>query len=780
MSADTLGATLSKVVDTLRVAATTDSSGGAAWWGLAERAAAVIGVTAMGVLAGAWLGVKWVIRKLAERSDRKVFGGDYLILRRDAQRDGSFDTKGLTSLRTAIRVRSDELSQMVRRSVQEEMRQETSRLAAGSASVSYGEILAGAPLLMPCGTVTLDGTPRLEVAGLVKESAEARIPIDRSAPGYQRTLLLGKAGEGKSLLCLQAKYKLMNSQSGQAPWCLVISARDFEGDRPHDSDIGSREWCGRRIADRYVGGEPSPLEVRLLSELADSSAVLIVDGLDEIGQLLTYAELQSLLSSWLFARVAIATARLSFYYSHLLSARPLDGMRLLLLGTPTEASRKAFVRALCGRQRNADPGKVCALVLDMLGRLPSMAELTKTPLLLLMAAEVAAQAPEGPPFLDAIGVYERFVQEFVTKEVERSHKRISPTLMNHLVEDVAWLAFSSRNTQAGLPRVGQAGLRACIAQTFGSGDQDALDHIANALSTSALLSVPPSDRRGGGVVFNHETFAEFLIARRLYAWLLGDRSTGSDFFEHIETPEISFYVKEYLARLRAESEALRAGRVRLSQLVEDLSRARQSATDETKARLAAFALGQAAYYLGMVAGPEERKTLREFAHGETDFWVRRAAAIGLAMGGDASDYHALIDEMRGGIEAGDYTLSRKSIAMDLGFYGDQPFDRLDPSRDCGGEACRRLVTRVAHQARFAVEFANWRSDLFDLVYLGKYRSESKREFESVLREVRGSLEESLAVIEATSENSKYPEIREVREMLACFDVVPGAAGGDLP
>jgi len=204
---------------------------------------------------------------------------------------------------------------------------------------------------------------------------------------------------------------------------------------------------------------------------------------------------------------------------------------------------------------------------------------------------------------------------------------------------------------------------------------------------------------------------------------------------------------------------------RLKRNLDSLLAAREGTTDEFTARNHSFMAGQMAYYLGMVVDDSTYSSLYDIATLETEFWIRRAAAIGLAFGGYPAALNRLIDEMKDAIAGGDFCLARKNIAIELGFYGDQRLDPRDPTLDLGGQSCERLVTRLCSELCSDAEMPNRRMALFDIIYLSQHRSVSEASFESTLLQCKAVLGKALDRMESERNAIDFPEVREVRSIL---------------
>lgn len=746
------------------------------FWTALANFGTVTGVSLFGVIVAA----RWIARKTARtfvrHRDKKALGSEFEVLHSLALRDPSFSDDSAVSIRRFVADRQKELDIVIRQSVATELKHILEEPAPGSTHLRNRDLFRVPNLLMPIRIETLNGTERLSIEDVAT----------RFHQGGKRGkfLVIGDAGSGKSVAVMDLARRL-TEKAKETPWPFILRASDFE--RGVDTamgsgDIGSERWCTAVLARRCLLDDPTGLQRHALARDLETQAVIIIDSLDEIVQRLERYEVERFFSSWLFTHSDVVVCRRGFYFSKLLGNAAIDDFHLLQMEAPTEEAMSAFVTAAAKETPGADLPVVTERVHRVQDLSPDIKVLAKTPLLLMMLVEVLSEESTLGANIDTATIYEAFVHHSLRREQGRAGAHGDWNLALPVLHEVAWqvIAAGSSGTRARTV-IDQATIATAInavAETPSGSERDSLAKLILSLPVFRLVRTA-TDRFGTAVEFHHESFAEFLVARRVYQWLIGTANTGADFFDHIDTPEVSYFLKEYLARIRSDPSVNSHVQARMRELLDRCLALIAAATTETQARTLAFAAGQVAYYLGMVVDASGAASLEAVASSDADFWVRRAVAIGLAFGGYPAALNKFIDEMWSGIDTGDFAAARKNIGIELGFYGDQFFDILDPTIDRGGSSCRKTVTRIAHQCRLDVESPNTRMDMFDILYLAHYREASRDDFEVALVEVRHYLDEWLSRAEQSPSRGETREVRLLRELLS-KRLGAEARVGDIP
>lgn len=754
-----------------------------AWLNNASALATVLGFGALGVFVALRYSLTRTLAFVWRKVERRRLGANYDTWRVLAAEDGAYDPKKSIRLIPTLESKVTQARQAIRQIVNERLSRRLGRLASGSTRLTNQLVLSDPALLLPISFRPSDSEQResLEqlLARLFGPATEPTVQAAVRRPSGQkalRVLLLGAAGLGKSMTCLALEKAIQGGGFGNRKWVFLIAAQDFGRVGQSHSDgspdrIGDEEWCLELLLARLGWNSPSELSRRaVLREMLDN-AICIVDGLDEISSRIGKAAFEQLLQSWLAERAVVLTARTSFFHAALQGHPAVKGHLRLSLCSPSLDARHAFIRSVCERIYPTTAQARISTLERLLAQYPNIETISETPLLLMMLTEIESFDQWMLARVDGVRVYEEFIRQVLDREASRLGDLVPYHQLRVIYQEMAWTLFKGWHGTEVRVGITSAELRSLVATSASSSDEAQLNTFVEAFLASPLISVTGAEglrRFALRIAFSHESFAEFLVAEWAFSWMSGDSDRGGEFFSYLENPGVSAFLKEYLDRTRVNDALQQAIAVRLSEQLTERLGAEKASSDEALARSRIFSAGQMAYYLGMVNDTAGKDLLGNLTAPATDFWVRRAACIGLAFGGDRAPLDQLINEMRAQIQNDDYTLARKSIAIDLSFYGDQEFDPNDATNDIGGESCQRLVTQQCRELCFDAEAANRRNCLFNLVYLHRHRPLSKDSFIATMRESGPMIWDAL--LEMKKSEAPDPEVDEVLEIMKALDI----------
>ncbi|HJP67938.1 MAG TPA: hypothetical protein VJ846_03465 [Sphingomicrobium sp.] len=751
-----------------------------AWLNNASALATVLGFGALGVFVALRYSLGRTLAFIWRKVERRRLGGNYDTWRALATEDGTFDPKKSIRLIPVLKNKVEQASQAIRKVANERLSRRLRRLASGSTRLTNQDLLSDPALLLPISFGRNEGEEHLSLEQLLTQlfdaSVEPSVGEPQNAQPRLKVLLLGAAGLGKSMTCLALEAAIQRARFGNAKWALLVTAQDFGRVGPSPSEgsadrVGDEDWCLELLLARLAWASPSELSRRaVLRELLDNS-ICIIDGLDEIASRIGKAAFEQFLHSWLADRAVVMTARTSFFHAALQGHPAVKGhLRLSLCPPPLEA-RHAFIQSVCEKIYPAAAAARVSTLERLLAQYPNIETISETPLLLMMLTEIESFDEWMLARVDGVRVYEEFVRQVLDREAARLGDLVPDDQLRAIYQDMAWTLFKGWHGTEVRVGITTAELWSLVATRIGSSNDVEMNAFVEAFLASPLINVTGSDgfrRLALRIAFSHESFAEFLVAQWSFSWMSGDSERGGEFFSYLENPGVSAFLKEYLERTRFNDALQRAIALRLSEQLTKRLEAEKASSDEALARNRVFAAGQMAYYLGMVNDDAGKSLLGRLTAPGNDFWVRRAACIGLAFGGDRAPLDQLINEMRAQVQEDDYTLARKSIAIDLSFYGDQEFDPNDATNDLGGESCQRLVTQQCRELCFDAEAANRRNCLFNLVYLYRHRPLSKPSFIAAMQESGPMIWDAL--LEMRSSQSPDPEVAEVIEIMETLDI----------
>ncbi len=723
------------------------------WFIHGARLFTLLGFSIVGALSTARFAYVWIRRRILRQKDSKVLGAEYRTWRRLAEQSGVLEAG--RSLTRQIAATEEELAGDVLRALRAEIEDRLDRQASGTLELTNRDLIENG-LLIPA---KLEGP-----SGDIIVSIESGVDVWAVREGAAGALVIGPPGAGKSILCRTAEHAWLTSRTAGLDWLITLDWMDFLGESNSGRTFGSREWLAGVIEKRLFNGALSTFERRALAELIEVRAVIMIDALDEIASRLQPSEMHRLLTSWVFRHAVLCTARVSYYEAALLGAPAVREHRVFAWREPAEIELQSFVGALCRRIYPAAEAEARTRVaLTIRDNAPDLRELTHNPLLLAMCASIRWPDADTAE-LDVSLVYREFVRLSLSREHREGRLAVASDLVVAALAEFAWLHFCGSQG-----RLSGRGLIMAAVQNVTEIPEQQRIRVADAIESCPMLTLRRSslaDPDEYDARFYHQSFEDYLVARRADAWLRERSTRGEDYFEYIDTPEVTFFLKEAIVRISREPAARRTASVRLRDAFSGALNDVKEASDERTARLRKFAAGQVGYYLGMFGEADLQMWLARILEDEHDFWIKRAGVIGLAFGGKPELFHRFINATRRGIDDGDFSLARKNIGVELGFYGDQVFDPLDPAVDMGGDSCTRLVGRSVLELRMGVEAANWRMVLFNLLYLAKYRAVSHQSF---LREIGPRLQElseAVGILASDAEKARYPEVAEIGELIS--------------
>lgn len=721
----------------------------------------IVGFSLVGLITSIIKIVNFIIRKKNARKDKKYFGGNLEIIRSLAVRDGCYNLKESKSLKKSFIEKKDFIIQKIRKTVYDKVELDISQIASGSSTIKFKEIINDNFLLLDSNIRNINSGRQTKFSSFINELKNYK---DKSFVNFNKALLIGDAGEGKSLVCFVLRNKLKDLDSNK--WVLFISHKDFLNNA--SISLGSEEWLSRLVASQIGIHSPSDLDLRVIDEIIKESSIIIIDAMDEIAQKISRERNSEFINSWCFKSSLLITTRETHFYSSLLGLHEIREFDVLSIEPTNYTDRQQFIEGVCKRLYSDNNYLVpYQRVIYLINNFSAIAQITQTPILLLMLCELAVKGNLDES-LTTVTIYEHWVHEFTIKEIEKSHKGMSYSELLSLLEDIAWKLFLQINEgYISNFALTEDSIKDILSNKYHHLNFDEQIKITKLIVNSPLLTSLPTKtkRESSQILFRHESFFEYLIASRVNAWLLGNRTSGEDFFEMLETPGIAFFIKEYFLKIKESPEYCYISNRRLLQYLEQLLTSRSRKTEELKVRLATFTAGQVAYHLGIISDKISSDKLIELCISEEDFWIKRCLVIGMMFGGNDKPYHDFIDAMRAGIEKGDFSLSRRNMAIELGFYGDQEFNKFDPTLDLGGSQCRRFLTRAVIELSLLVEQSNWRLELFNILYLWKHRPVSENDFINTVREIYSKLENGVSKVELINKRHSFPEIQEAKEML---------------
>lgn len=708
----------------------------------------ILGLSAVGLATIAVNIYRFVRKKIYDQVDKKQLGKDYDHFLEKARSHGAFDPKRDVRLWKVVEQREKQIYEKLLLAINEDLELRLTRRAPGSTVKKLSDV-CGSGYVEPKFEKMPD---RFSGSNITDEK-----PILLSQITFHNLVVVGRAGTGKTIMSLRlARQATLN---GQSPIC-VINFEDFSnGQAPNH--LKSLFDLATYLGMKYHIAE-SPLEFSILSNLISSKVRFIIDGLDEISRSISKSNMEDFLSSWLFQNAIVVCARETYFQSNLAEDPTIENKSVLRILELEEQAITPAIETIFKSFELEDQASLLNTLIQLREDFESVKEITRNPLVLTMFVELG-DGLSG--VYDIATLYERFISIACEKDISRNSLSLDSNSLVSILKDLAWQLFKleERNADSGqfLSRENMRRAASRVAPRI------AYEDLQEVLKNSALMISAPlkTSQAPDRWVFIHRSFEDFLVAKRFYDWLVEDSAHGGDFTMYLETPDVSYYLKELFQRIVQESTfQIRACR-RLHEKLRKLIADQDASSDLLEKTSLNFQAGQAAYHLGIIANEDSRIYLQSLVQSTEEFWIRRAAAIGLAFSGAGSSLNNLIDEMRSKATDGDLELVQQNIGIELGFYGDQEFDPQNPYVDLGSPSCGELVGTIAKELNLDIEAPNWRMCLFNLVCLSKYRPCSLDSFKTELEEYKPLLINALSQLENEPAMAVAPEVQELRSLL---------------
>lgn len=561
-------------------------------------------------------------------------------------------------------------------------------------------------------------------------------------------LILSDAGMGKSTFAIflydQLAAQFLAKKHSKIP--IYIDLRTYAADK----EFGSREWLDRFFRELD------------LPPFGNAEYFVILDGLDELlssrpanERYRTFDPILSLAS--------LVTCRTTFFDRYLANNMVLSCARKMTLIPWHMESASQYVRTLLSI---IDPARTLELVSHFERQVHesnAIAAVCSTPLRINMYVEVllAGGGRSGPVVNSHVSLYQGYTLETLKREQSKSGGLLTPEQTIEILTDVAWSFYSEDSALKEAIPFTIYELSKLLSSILPARLRERADECARELVERSLLEV----RLIYGIAvesevvrFAHKSFQDFLVARYLSRWAVSGAGTEQPFRRSLN-PEVSEFLKEILKYLAGDS---RLCEMAVSRIKESYRAALEDPTHSPRQRVE---IQQLAYYLGSINHPMSRATLRELASIERDPWVRRGIVIGLAFNGDPELLSEYVRTLREERASGQSAENNVNLGFHLSFFGDQPFDPMQPYLDLGQDECTKTIERLSYQLTTDTDRPNSRLNLYTLIDLYQHRPASKLSAERALRSSKPVLISVLEQLRNEPVASEWPEVGELYAIL---------------
>lgn len=596
----------------------------------------------------------------------------------------------------------------------------------------------------------------------------------------QRWLVLGSAGVGKSTLGLMLVTNLMERRinAGNGPIPILLDLRHFR--QENVGEFCGPDWLNGQILSIFTSAREWSQEVA--GKVQQAGYQVIVDSLDEFLVGRTHADVQRLLHAPVLRDANVLMCRSQFHDQYLQGSEIAARRSVLELSPWKPHARDMYIRAYYDvfyPEKGIETGD---RLIARLRQSHEMASVCSVPVRLNMALDLLEPSRERlPQRIDLLGLYDTYLGHLLAIEAARAGSVLSASEKFALLEELAWSYYDEGSMgEADPPVFAEAELSEFLIAYFPDRTKEERADTLWDLKYRTILEVNKQRVRLSRDLlhFSHKSYQEYLVATKAYRAFLQNPEATAHVMRNYLSPEVGEFLKEYLVlinrepglRTRAASNGLRALR----------TVARDRAVSEHNDPRTRIALEQLYYYLGNLELPEVQDSLEAQMKDETDPWLRRGLAIGLAFSGRSEPIAKYISELRSerDVLGAEGPLNAVNIGSALSYFGDQPFDSARPDIDAKLPGSGRTVSTFLYQLTTETERGCWRIDLYTLVDLWRWRPMARPSIRATVLERVEEIESTLDRLSHDPYSSAWLELDEFRSVVKeCLDTPVGKFDG---
>jgi hypothetical protein len=578
---------------------------------------------------------------------------------------------------------------------------------------------------------------------------------------FDNYIVLADPGIGKSTLMQIVYLKIIDMyiQRKTKSIPLLVDLHRVKG----ESDVGSEAWISSYLLKFF------PFLTEDFCRSFRNNFIFLLDGLDEFLAGFNYSEIVNVLSRALFVdSVHVLTCRQGFYEKHLFSIDDIHrNHKTIYLKKWSNASRLEYAEKYL-RMYQLEENKAFEII-DCLKKSEFLQETTRTPLYMIIVLEVMINSDES--HLDnLLSWYRRFTQLWINREIIKARASFDPEEINNIVKAIAWHFFDEDNEDSTTYiKFNSNALRSFIDKNNES-SYSTVELLDFLLNRTFLLSSTDS-----GIKFLHKSFQEFYVSHYIFDCLTSDADKLSKSLQtNYIFAVVSEFTKEFLKTTNGNKDIQKKILANCCQAL-DTNNIMYGDNYDTVVRKR-MARQQLTYYIGNLIIPEASNFLTDYLKREMDLWIKRGILIGLSLGGREYKLNEYLERLYEEINEGGFCPENEvNIGYSLSFFGDQPFNILQIDIDQGYASCENTVKRLVYQLTTVIDQGCWRSNLYTLLYLSKYRNISQYEFYVTFYGLKDVISEILAKLEKDPERRWWPEIDEMKQLISKADWLCGIA-----
>lgn len=657
----------------------------------------------------------------------------------------------------------------------EELRRTTDQLSRrrlpGSKLLRLIDLLDDEELLMDADASS-DGE-NISLLDTIESAAEHKEALGRT----QKILVTGVAGVGKSTIAelsyVKVAKRAITHDARLVPFLIDLRAHLHER---NNEAFGSNLWLQSLLHDALFSDSMSVHWTGMQSardrnpESVEVSAFIILDSVDEFCASLSPDRVNTIVELPLFALADVIFTRTDFYRSYLEHANIASQSTTADLQAWSLSKTRRYVTAFYAHVSR--PPAVGSAFLRRLDVSKALQAVCSVPIRLNMSLELHDTADAGlPAYIDSSILYGNYVHTLLGIEAAKAGSCLTRERKIRFLRSIAW-AFYDEGTivEEESPVFGVGELRALIKASPERQSTDSVDDLVLDLRYRTILASPPlANLAAAGAIdsvlqFEHKSFHEYLVADYIVDALAEGQEPPVEVFERYLSPAVAEFLKEKLKALTHQPRLSRRACAAMGSLIE-------LASTRDGPALSRIAREQIYYFSGSLTSKDLTEQLTIAYQSETDEFLKRGLAIGLAYSGYDSPMMEYVQALRAERDRGGGRLNAQNIAVQLPYFGDAPFDPARPEGPEHVSTVSRMTARLVYQLQTDTDRPSWRIDLYSLVHLAGMDGIAGQSYLSALMEVRSLLPDLVARLEDDPLSASWPEVAELRAVLSSHDLV---------
>lgn len=530
----------------------------------------------------------------------------------------------------------------------------------------------------------------------------------------QRVLLLGDAGQGKTIVLKQVFSIMVNHflENSKHPFPLYIPLREFTYST---GDALDSLWAYLRH--RF------PLSFEDFTYLVQNNQVaFLYDGFDEIKGELTQHSINDRASSNMFSHPSILSCR-SHFYNLYLSMSPIKECYPTKIGLqPLTLSNvvKNYIIAFCNiKQEIVHYGITTSPreIVDKIQANPGLLDLIKRPLLLVMILDIFTDPKEmSDGEWNMAKLYQKYTEKWLQNEAAKPDSILRQDEKASLMQEIAWSTHRKRAANpyrmyqaATFTREEVAKILKCWPAFYQEQNLKYAQLTDDICFRTFLIAT-----EGVSYYFIHKSFQEYYVARYIYD-ALRIRGRDLDYVAQTLQELIPIEVEVFLRAILRTKELSRYDKEQMTNTLIKVYQQNKMNDDQ-----AAIIRQYASYYLTVLDTQKAIQFLEQSYQQEANKWVKRGMMVGLALNCKRAD---ILEEYINIVNT-DPEAASINIGYHLVHFGDQSLE--DGYHDKGNGHCAGTLRAIFDHLRSEDEdYRNcWVLDLLTLRMLLERRGDT--------------------------------------------------------